>query len=126
MADSPDRAPDSGAVGLPPVTNSMNKLPPANVRGGKGAKDDAKNTRLGLDRPTEQRVLDRARKRWDKAAQAEGENRRAALDDLKFYKGDQWPADVQAQRNFDQRPCLTINKLPTFVNQATNDVRQNR
>jgi len=126
MADSPDRAPDDGKIGLPPISEGMNKLPPNERAGGKGSKDDKDNTRLGRKRTDDDKVLDRARKRLDKAISAEAENRQAALDDLKFYKGEQWPASVAAQRNFDQRPCLTINKLPTFVNQVTNDVRQNR
>lgn len=56
---------------------------------------------------------------------AEGENRAMALDDLAFEKGDQWDPIVQAQRTRDARPCLTINKLPTFLHQVTNSQRQN-
>ena len=29
-------------------------------------------------------------------------------------------------REFDSRPCLTVNRLPQFVRQVTNDQRQNR
>ena len=80
-----------------------------------------------LDAFEADKILARARKRFDKSLKAETENRKAALDDLKFLTGEgQWPADVAAQRNFDKRPCLTINKLPTFVHQITNDQRQNR
>jgi hypothetical protein len=126
MVDSVFQPKDSGEIGFPTITEGQIKLPPSSPRGGKGAEDDDENTRLGVDDDEEREILDRARKRMDKAIQAESDNRRAALEDLKFYKGDQWPADIQAQRNFEQRPCLTINKLPTFVNQVTNDVRQNR
>lgn len=56
---------------------------------------------------------------------ADSENRSEALDDLKFKKGEQWDPAVKAQRTRDQRPCLTINKLPTFVRQVTNSQRQN-
>lgn len=56
---------------------------------------------------------------------ADGENRAMALDDLAFEKGDQWDPIVQAQRTRDARPCLTINKLPTFLHQVTNSQRQN-
>jgi len=56
---------------------------------------------------------------------AESENRAMALDDLAFEKGDQWDPIVQAQRTRDARPCLTINKLPTFLHQITNSQRQN-
>lgn len=71
-------------------------------------------------------VIARARKRFDRCVQAEAKNRAKALDDLKFYAGEQWPPDIQAQRTVEKRPCLTINKIPTFVNQVTNDIRQNR
>lgn len=56
---------------------------------------------------------------------ADSENRAMALDDLAFEKGDQWDPVVAAQRARDMRPCLTINKLPTFLHQVTNGQRQN-
>ncbi|HRH29695.1 MAG TPA: portal protein [Aquabacterium sp.] len=56
---------------------------------------------------------------------ADSENRSEAIDDLNFKKGDQWDPAVKAQRTRDQRPCLTMNKLPTFVHQVTNAQRQN-
>jgi len=71
-------------------------------------------------------LLERIRKRFDRCITNEAENRKAALDDLRFKAGQQWPPDVQAQRATDKRPCLTINKLPTFIHQITNDQRQNR
>ena len=58
--------------------------------------------------------------------EAEDENRKKALEDLKFKAGDQWPADVAQQRSNDKRPCLTINTIPTLVHQVSNDLRQNR
>lgn len=56
---------------------------------------------------------------------ADGENRAHALDDLAFNKGDQWDPIIKAQRTRDMRPCLTINKLPTFLHQVTNAQRKN-
>lgn len=59
--------------------------------------------------------------------QADGHNREAAQDDLRFLEGEgQWDARVKAGREADGRPCLTINKLPQYVNQVSNDIRQNR
>lgn len=83
-----------------------------------GAKDGKKSDDAEL--------LARARKRFERCIQGEEENRKSGLDDLKFKAGQQWPPDVMAQRATDKRPCLTINKLPTFVHQITNDQRQNR
>ncbi|RWO22827.1 portal protein [Mesorhizobium sp.] len=58
---------------------------------------------------------------------AESTNRESALSDITFSRlGEQWPADIQKQRQVEGRPCLTINKLPTFIRQVVNDARQNK
>lgn len=57
--------------------------------------------------------------RWDR------ENRRDAHEDLKFLAGDQWPQTVRQKRQAENRPVITINKLPPLVNQVVNDIRQN-
>lgn len=75
---------------------------------------------------SDEKILEIARKRFDLAAEAESESRKEQLEDLQFRAGKQWPDDIKNQRQFDRRPCLTINKLPQFVNQITNDQRQNR
>lgn len=70
--------------------------------------------------------LGTARKRFEQATSRENKNRSNAVDDLKFLAGDQWPAAVKAEREAEQKPCLTVNKIPTFLHQITNDQRQNR
>lgn len=50
-------------------------------------------------------------------------NRDAAAVDLRFLAGDQWPEFARAARA--NRPMLTINKLPQFLHQVTNDIRRN-
>lgn len=70
--------------------------------------------------------LRRARKRFDRCASSEVDNRTQAVEDLKFKQGDQWPAQIKSDRTIQKRPCLTINKIPTFIHQVTNDQRQNR
>jgi hypothetical protein len=67
-----------------------------------------------------------ARKRFERAMAAESMNRSMAVDDLKFKNGDQWPEQIKQSRILEKRPCLTINKMKTFVHQITNDQRQNR
>jgi hypothetical protein len=56
---------------------------------------------------------------------ADSDNRREALDDLAFKKGEHWDPKIRMQREQEQRPCLTINKIPTFLHQVTNSQRQN-
>ena len=64
---------------------------------------------------------------FDRAVESEADQRREALDMLKFVKlGEQWPGDVKSQRELEGRPCLVINRLPAFGKQVTNDARQNR
>lgn len=58
-------------------------------------------------------------------AKVDGDNRDAGLDDLRKLAGDHWDDKDKRQRLLDRRPCLTINKLPTFLHQVTNDQRQN-
>jgi hypothetical protein len=71
-------------------------------------------------------ILRVARERFTLAEEAEREIRQVALEDLEFRTGNQWPADVRAERERDHRPCLTINRMPQFIRQITNDQRQNR
>lgn len=70
-------------------------------------------------------IIAEAVKRMQLCIAAEGTNRQNAMDDLEFQAGAQWDPAVQAQRIRDKRPCLTINKLPTFLHQVTNSQRQN-
>lgn len=72
-------------------------------------------------------ILEEARGAFQLAADAEAENRREALDDLRFARlGQQWPDKVRREREQEGRPCLTINRLPTFIRQVVNDARQNK
>jgi hypothetical protein len=58
-------------------------------------------------------ILEEARAAFQLAADAEAENRRDALDDLRFARlGEQWPEKVRRERELEGRPCLTINRLP--------------
>ncbi len=75
---------------------------------------------------SDQDILDEVQKRFLMVVSADGDNHKEGLDDLRFLKGDQWPEKQRRQREVEGRPCLTINKLPTFLQQVTNDQRQNR
>jgi Phage P22-like portal protein len=71
-------------------------------------------------------VVREAKKRLPLAADAESPNRTEALTDLKFGNGDQWPVDVQRDRDTDGRPCLTINITDAMVRRVCNALRENR
>ncbi|MDZ4372304.1 MAG: portal protein [Phenylobacterium sp.] len=72
-------------------------------------------------------ILEEAREAFRLAADAEAENRREALEDLRFARlGEQWPASVLEARAREGRPVLTINRLPAFIRQVVNDARLNK
>lgn len=80
-----------------------------------------------MDELMEKDVLADAKEAFQQVSDAEGDQRLAMLDDLKFAKlGEQWDDAAVQQRKREGRPCLTINRLPAFIKQVTNDARQNR
>jgi hypothetical protein len=70
------------------------------------------------------RAINRAKKQWETAAAAESQLRQNQLDDKRFAASKQWPDGISADREFDERPWLTINRLPQFIRQVTNTQRQ--
>lgn len=72
-------------------------------------------------------ILEDAKENFKRAIEHEADNRRLWLDDVKFARlGEQWPDKIKQQREREGRPCLTINRLPAFIRQVTNDARQNK
>ena len=67
-----------------------------------------------------------ARDRWHTINTTEEALRKAMREDLEFFASDQWDARIKAERVADGRPCLTINRLPGFVRQLTNEMRDAR
>src|SRR5262245_6944248 len=67
-----------------------------------------------------------SRKRFQLASDAESEQRKEAIDDDRFRALEHWPEKIKQQRDTDQRPCLTIDKLSQPIRQITNQERQGR
>ena len=68
-----------------------------------------------------------ALEQYDSATEAWADNYNNALDDLRFARlGEQWPDQVLRDRELEGRPCLTINRMPSFIRQVVNDSRQNK
>lgn len=60
------------------------------------------------------------------AEEAESENRKAWVEDMRFAMlGEQWDEAAKRSRGAE-RPMLTLNRLASFVRQVTNDARQNK
>lgn len=69
-------------------------------------------------------LLKEVRENINASYQSDLTNRTEAAEDLRFLAGDQWPEAVRRERDAEGRPMLTINRLPQFVRQITNDIRQ--
>lgn len=64
--------------------------------------------------------------RWKRLADNDDHNRKNAREEKLFAAGEQWPEKVRKDREADDRPCITINRVQQMVKQVTNDMRQNR
>ena len=72
------------------------------------------------------KIIKLAKEHFKNAEEGWADNRKEALDDIRFARlGEQWPDDVKTQRERQSRPCLTINRLPAFIRQVVNDARLN-
>jgi hypothetical protein len=67
-----------------------------------------------------------ARKRFEQAADDEKLIREEALTDLKFVAGDQWNPSLKQDREAAGRPVMVFNRCHTFVQQVSNEARQNK
>lgn len=68
-------------------------------------------------------ALERFRYSEDGSAQIRQQGR----EDILFARlGEQWPDQTRRIRQDEGRPCLTVNRLPTFIRQVVNDGRQNK
>jgi len=72
-------------------------------------------------------ILSDAKEAFELAQDVETDNRRDALDDWRFARlAEQWPEKIRRERELEGRPCLTINRLPSFIRQVVNDARQTK
>lgn len=76
---------------------------------------------------TDDDILAEARQRRQMCVSADGLSFEAALDDLNFLIGgeNQWDPRAVEARKRDVRPIITVNSLPTYVRQVTNDLELN-
>ncbi len=76
-------------------------------------------------------IINEAQRRFNRCLKIEGNARNRFLDDYKFANGDyyngyQWPNSLRKNRDIDDRPCLTINKVRQHNLQIINNAKQNK
>jgi Phage P22-like portal protein len=132
MANSLDSKDDGSEPSLGKFDAGMNKLPDQDgsderkKKAPKLAEESKPKDKRSSEKKRKEKILKRLVKRFNRCVKWESDKRTQALEDRKFVAGDQWSSDDMARRKDDKRPCLTVNKLPTFIHQITNDQRQNR
>ena len=73
-----------------------------------------------------QKILDEVKRRFNRSKDHTESQYRIMKEDLEFLNGEQWDQNLRSDRQADSRPCLTINKLPAFLDQIVGDQRMNR
>jgi hypothetical protein len=72
-------------------------------------------------------ILKEATEDFAQKVEAENENRRTALADIKFaLLSEQWAEGLRQKRERADLPCLVINRLSNHIRQVVNDARQNK
>ena len=72
-------------------------------------------------------IIEIARKRFEKVYNYMRDNHKEALNDLQMLAGeDHWPDKIRRQRIEENRPVITVNKLPSFTDRVTNEGRLNK
>lgn len=77
------------------------------------------------------RIISEAKNRFTHCEAWEADFRKAYIDDVKFAHADAvnmyaWPNAVRRNRDIDERPCLTINKVHQHNLQIINGAKQNK
>ena len=78
------------------------------------------------EKETGQDILEEAHKRLKYVDSAENNNRDIAIECLKFEHGEQWPEKIKYERELEGQPCLVLNRVPAFVRQVVNEIRQGK
>ncbi|MCU0949527.1 MAG: hypothetical protein MUC68_00360 [Burkholderiaceae bacterium] len=71
-------------------------------------------------------ILAEARKRYKAGRDFADENIRRYRDAMRFVAGEQWEPLLKQAREAQRRPCLTMDRLTTHINQVVNDQRQSK
>ena len=79
------------------------------------------------EKETSEPIMQEMMERFAESEDGSSFNREDYENDVRFARlSEQWPEDVAKLRRAENRPCLTINRLPAFIRQVVNDARQNK
>ncbi len=73
------------------------------------------------------KIVEEALERFKFSQDGSSQIREWALEDIRFGRlGEQWLEADRRMRELEARPCITVNRIPSFVRQVVNDGRQNK
>lgn len=82
---------------------------------------------MDKDAKDDDKIIKECKAAYKQADEASADARAQWLDDMRFARlGEQWDKADRDKRKAEGRPCLTINRMPAFIRQVTNDARQNK
>lgn len=91
-----------------------------------GELSDAKRAEEAKRAEDDAEIVRRAKECYRLGIDATERWRRDALEDLSFLAGEQWDPIIAGMRQSQGRPALTVNRLPQFLRQVTNEQRQSK
>ena len=104
------------------TTTSVKAKQSANVRGKSRPMEDKEEAEEGLKHELDE-LHKMAKQRYEQAFEAWQPQRQEAINDLKFYAGDQWTDNLARNNAGRKEPSLTVNRLPQFAKQIENELR---
>lgn len=87
--------------------------------------------KIGKSKPRklsgDEAIIAEAKERYKRGRKSQEKENTEFRDDVRFAfdPDSQWPEAIRKQREIDMRPCITVNRMPQFINQVVNDYRQN-
>lgn len=88
--------------------------------------NDAKSESPLEQMEDEAEIVERAKECYRLGIDVSSQWREDAIKDLEFLAGEQWDPSIKGMRDAQGRPALTVNRLPQFVRQVTNEQRQSK
>lgn len=90
------------------------------------ADEEAKRAEETKQAEEDAEIVRRAKECYQVGIDASARWREDAAEDLRFLAGEQWDPSIAGTRAAEGRPALTVNRLPQFVRQVTNEQRQSK
>ena len=87
--------------------------------------DSLRSEPIDIEAKKDLDILQLAIKRAESANTYWNDNYDESKGDVRFIFGEQWDEEAVKERELTKRPCLTLNKMPQFINRLIGSQKQN-